>query len=71
MTDLSSYRPLEPEAPVKHQRVGWLELFFDLVFVVVIEKLTHVLHGDPTAGMLWAAIGLTMLVWLSWFNVTA
>ncbi|HCQ19144.1 MULTISPECIES: hypothetical protein [Dermacoccus] len=35
------------ETTVRHQRVGSLELFCDLVFVVAIERLTHLLHGDP------------------------
>jgi len=28
--------------------VGWLELFFDLVFVVVISRLAHQLIGEPS-----------------------
>ena len=28
-------------------RVDWLELFFDLVFVVIIKQLTDLLHGGP------------------------
>ena len=48
-----------------------MELFCDLVFVVAIERLTHLLHGDPGRGRIAATIGLTMLVWFAWFNVTA
>ena len=59
------------ETTVRHQHVGWLELFCDLVFVVAIERLTHLLHGDPGRGCIAATIGLTMLVWFAWFNVTA
>ena len=59
------------ETTVRHQRVGSLELFCDLVFVVAIERLTHLLHGDPGRGCIAATIGLTMLVWFAWFNVTA
>ena len=28
----------------------WLELFFDLVFVLAIAELAHLLHDDPTPG---------------------
>ena len=56
---------------VLHQRVGWLELFYDLVFVVVIERLTHLVHGDPSWSLIWTSIGLTFVVWLAWFNVSA
>ena len=59
------------EPTVRHQRVGWLELFHDLVFVVAIERLTHPVHGAPLHHRIAATIGLTMLVWFAWFNVTA
>lgn len=59
------------EPAVVHQRVGWLELFYDLVFVVVIERLTHLVHGDPSWSLIWTCLGLTFVVWLAWFNVSA
>lgn len=68
---MSVAAPSPPETPEHHQRVGWLELFYDLVFVVVIERLTHLLHDNPGAGRIWLTIGLTVVVWLAWFNVSA
>ena len=62
--------PAVEESP-GHQRVGWLELFYDLVFVVVIEQITHRLHGDPSVPTLFGTAGLVVLVWTLWFNVTA
>lgn len=56
---------------VLHQRVGWLELFYHLVFVVVIVRLTHLVHGDPSWSLIWTSIGLTFVVWLAWSNVSA
>lgn len=47
-----------------------MELFYDLVFVV-IQRLTHLLHDNPSVGRMWLTIGLTVLVWLAWFNVSA
>ena len=52
------------------RRVGWLELFFDLVFVVVIQRLTDLLHDDPGALDFAAVAVLAVFVWACWINVT-
>lgn len=53
-----------------NRRVSFLELFFDLVFVVVIAQLAHRLAEHPS----WAGIGwfvfLFYAVWSSWINGT-
>ena len=52
------------------RRVTFLELFFDLVFVVVIAQLAHRLAEHPSwAGVGWFAI-LFYAVWSSWLNGT-
>jgi low temperature requirement protein LtrA len=52
------------------RRVTFLELFFDLVFVVVISQLAHHLAEHPT----WPGVGwflfLFYAVWSSWINGT-
>ncbi len=52
------------------RRVSWLELFFDLVFVVVIAQLTHELVEHPS----WAGVGRYILlfvpVWWVWIGGT-
>jgi low temperature requirement protein LtrA len=52
------------------RRVSFLELFFDLVFVVVIAQLAHHLAEHPT----WSGVGwfifLFYAVWSSWSNGT-
>jgi low temperature requirement protein LtrA len=52
------------------RRVSFLELFFDLVFVVVISQLGHHLATHPS----WAGVGwfvfLFYAVWSSWLNGT-
>ena len=52
------------------RRVTFLELFFDLVFVVVIAQLAHRLATHPS----WAGVGwfvfLFYAVWSSWINGT-
>jgi low temperature requirement protein LtrA len=52
------------------RRVTFLELFFDLVFVVVISQLAHRLAEQPS----WSGVGwfvfLFYAVWSSWINGT-
>ena len=52
------------------RRVTFLELFFDLVFVVLISQLAHRLADHPT----WSGVGwfvfLFYAVWSSWINGT-
>jgi low temperature requirement protein LtrA len=52
------------------RRVTFLEVFFDLVFVVVISQLGHHLATHPT----WAGVGWFVFVfyavWSSWLNGT-
>ena len=48
------------------KRVGFLELFFDLVFVFSITQLVGLLHADHTA-MGWVRAGVVLwLVWWAW-----
>lgn len=52
------------------RRVTFLELFFDLVFVVIIAQLAHHLATHPTLEDLgWFAF-LFFAVWSSWLNGT-
>lgn len=53
-----------------NRRVSFLELFFDLVFVVVIAEIAHRLSEHPS----WSGVGwfvfLFYAVWSSWANGT-
>ncbi len=52
------------------RRVSFLELFYDLVYVVVIAEISHHLAGHAgVAGILEAAF-LFVLVWIAWINGT-
>jgi low temperature requirement protein LtrA len=52
------------------KRVGFLELFFDLVFVFAVTQLVSVLHDDHTTGG-WARVGILLwLVWWAWSQYT-
>lgn len=45
------------------RRVGWLELFYDLVFVVVVAELSHKLAGDAS----WPGVGAFVLLFFPAF----
>lgn len=52
--------------PHPGKRVGYLELFFDLVFVFAITQLATLVHDDHSLGG-WARAGLVLwLVWWAW-----
>jgi low temperature requirement protein LtrA len=52
------------------RRITFLELFFDLVFVVVISQLAHRLAEHPSwSGVGWFAF-LFYAIWSSWINGT-
>ncbi|MEZ5251892.1 MAG: low temperature requirement protein A [Ilumatobacteraceae bacterium] len=52
------------------RRVGFLELFFDLVFVFAVTQLVSLLHGDHSAAG-WGRASLMMwLVWWAWSQYT-
>ncbi|BDP40099.1 low temperature requirement protein A [Deinococcus aetherius] len=51
------------------RRVTWLELFYDLVFVVVISRLAHHLADHPDARSLGEFLLLFIPVWWVWLSV--
>lgn len=60
----------EPHA-AEPQRIGWLELFYDLVFVVVVAMLAHRLTVATDYRTLAGTAGLMFVVWMAWFNTTS
>lgn len=59
-------QPVDAARSDGSKRVGFLELFFDLVFVFAITQLVGLLHDDHTAAG-WTEAGLMMwLVWWAW-----
>jgi low temperature requirement protein LtrA len=51
-------------------RVGFVELFFDLVFVFAVTQLSHRLIADHSAGGLVETTLLFLAVWSLWINTT-
>jgi low temperature requirement protein LtrA len=54
----------------KERSATWLELFYDLVFVVAVAQLGQLLSHDLTTTGLFKFIGLFIPVWYAWFHHT-
>ena len=48
----------------------WLELFFDLVFVISIAEVVHTLEDYRSLGDLLGTAGLFVAVWWAWVGYT-
>lgn len=63
------------QAPTLHhgdesRGVGWLDLFFDLFFVVVIAELAHHLTEHPDVAGVRTFLFLFIPVWWVWIGDT-
>lgn len=52
------------------RKASWLELFFDLVFVVAISQLTHLLIDHPGIYSLGLVLALFVPIWVGWQGYT-
>lgn len=52
----------------KERHASWLELFFDLVFVIAVAELAHLLDTDLSPHGLWLFIVLFVPVWWQWID---
>ena len=63
--------PRPPSEAIEHRTVGFIELFYDLVYVVLIARTAHNLAGHLS----WSAVGefalVFSLIWIAWLNGTA
>ena len=52
----------------QERRISWLELFYDLVYVIAISRITHhlAMHIDPEGFLQYAC--LFILIFWSWLN---
>jgi low temperature requirement protein LtrA len=70
MTESFWQRPVIRGTETGHRQATWAELFFDLVFVVVVAQLASWLVGDVS----WPGVGRYVLVyvpvWMSWVGAT-
>ena len=63
-------RNLTEEERAEERTSTWLELFFDLCFVVAVAALARGLHDDPTLGGTLRFIGLFVPIWWAWMTFT-
>ncbi len=50
------------------RNVSFLELFYDLVYIVLVAELAHALAGHVDWKGVWTFAFLFAIVWWSWFN---
>jgi low temperature requirement protein LtrA len=62
--------PLRALADRGERQASWLELFFDLVFVVAVSALAAQLHHDHSLAGLAIFAGLFVPVWWAWMGFT-
>ena len=65
-----SLRNLTYEQRSEERSSTWLELFFDLCFVVAVAALARGLHDEPNLGGMLRFLGLFVPVWWSWMIFT-
>ncbi|KYC36036.1 low temperature requirement protein A [Scytonema hofmannii PCC 7110] len=58
------------EESEEERRATWLELFYDLVFVVAVSQLAHYLHEHISLSGLIGFVVLFIPVWWSWIGTT-
>jgi low temperature requirement protein LtrA len=63
------WRPPRPASDrPEERRITFLELFYDLVYVVIIAELSHALAGDMSLAGIGRFVFLFIIVWWAWFN---
>jgi len=60
--------PRKFESEIVERRVSWLELFYDLVYVIAIARITHHLSMHITLGGVLEYICFFVIVFWGWLN---
>jgi Bacterial low temperature requirement A protein (LtrA) len=50
------------------KRVSWVELYFDLIFVLAVGQTTHIMMADPNWSGFGRALGLFVPLWWTWIG---
>src|SRR6188472_4397035 len=53
---------------IEERKISWLELFYDLVYVIVISRATHLLAGHTDWDGLSKFIYLFLMIFWGWAN---
>lgn len=61
-------RPRTHREPIAGRQVSSLELFHDLIYVVLIARVAHGLHGHITGESIATFAILFTLLWIGWYN---
>jgi low temperature requirement protein LtrA len=51
-----------------HRQASWGELFYDLVYVVIVGQIAHTLVEEQTVDAVGRALVLFVIVWWAWAN---
>jgi low temperature requirement protein LtrA len=54
----------------RERRTGWLELFYDLVFVAIVAQLSHVIAAHPSPEAVAHFVILFLPAWWTWVGGT-
>lgn len=60
--------PKKFDREIKDRRVSWLELFYDLVYVIAIARITHHLSEHISLYSFLEFIAMFMLIYWGWLN---
>lgn len=58
------------ESEHEHRHATWLELFYDLVFVVAVSQVAHNLYADVSIGGFFSFVFLFIPIWWAWIGTT-
>src|SRR5262245_43761129 len=60
--------PKKFDQPVRERRISWLELFFDLVYVIAIARITHHFSLHISIAGFFEYASLFILIFWGWLN---
>src|ERR1044071_3247114 len=60
--------PKKFDREIKERRISWLELFFDLVYVIAIARITHHLSNHINVNGFFEYASLFILIYWGWLN---
>lgn len=58
------------ESAQEHRHATWLELFYDLVFVVAVFQVAHNLYIDVSMTGFFSFVFLFIPLWWAWIGTT-
>ena len=70
MSSLSGPAGDEPVATLPHQRVGWFELFYDLVIVAAVGYAAHTFAHHPSWSLGFWIAAWTLIMFVLWLLTT-